>query len=201
MISWRDRINRMSGKTRYVVCRLFLHLGGEEITPLLGTLNEVCREAIAAEGDLDSLGEGLAQICQNLLQITPYWRSAANEGDVFWDEGEAGDYVNELFTDSASRYLSESLLEKSDSGENEPLSLAATQNLVIMITVAYTGETEALETDLAEIEALEDGLKEIVNLHYQGRLEAAQIHFSPAKFGDQLTDEQVLLNFPELIPL
>ena len=39
--------------------------------------------------------------------MSQYWQSAGNEGDVVWDEGEAGDYVNELFTDSAQRYLSE----------------------------------------------------------------------------------------------
>ncbi|MDJ0550256.1 DUF1517 domain-containing protein, partial [Microcystis sp. M49636_WE2] len=41
----------------------------------------------------------------------------------------------------------------------------------------------------------------IINLHYQGRLRAIQVHFSPAQLGDELTNEQLLLNFPELLPL
>ncbi len=53
----------------------------------------------------------------------------------------------------------------------------------------------------ADREALEDGLKSIINLHYQGRLRAIQVHFSPAQLGDELTNEQLLLNFPELLPL
>jgi hypothetical protein len=28
-----------------------------------------------------------------------------------------------------------------------------------------------------------------------------QVHFSPAQLGDQLSDDQVLQNFPELLPL
>jgi uncharacterized membrane protein len=60
---------------------------------------------------------------------------------------------------------------------------------------------ETLETDLSDIEALEAGLKDLINLHYNNRLRALQIHFSPARFGDELTDDQVLENFPELIPL
>lgn len=201
MSSWRDRFNKFSGKTRLVVCRLFIHLAGQEVAPLLGVLNRVAREAMETEGELDGLGEGLVDICQNLLQYNIYWQSAANEGDVFWDEGEAGDYVNELFTDSAQRYLSEPNFSSSVSNEDDRFSLPITRNLIVMITVAYEGEVPELETDLANIDALEAGLKALINLHYQERVRAIQIHFSPAQLGDQLTNDQLLLNFPELIPL
>ena len=191
--------NKLAGKTRYVVCRLILHLAGEEVAPLLGVLNRVATQAVETEGDLEVLGQGLVEICQNLLQLNTYWQAATNEGDVFWDEGEAGDYVNELFTDSAQRYLSEPHLEAVE--EDQTLSLPVSRNLVVMLTIAYTGEIPELETDLANIEALTDGLKAAVDLHYQEKLEAIQVHFSPARLGDELTDEQVLVNFPELIPL
>ena len=199
MSSLGDRFKKFAGRTRYVVCRLFLHLYGQEIAPLIGILNRAGREAIDSEGDLEVMGEGLVEICQNLLQMNLYWFSVANEGDIFWSEGEAGDYVNELFTDSAARYLSESV--SGEVGENEPLTLPVTDNLVVMITIAFEGESAALETSLADREALEDGLKSIINLHYQGRLRAIQVHFSPAQLGDELTNEQLLLNFPELLPL
>ena len=191
--------NKFIGKTRYVVCRLFIHLAGEEVAPLLGVLNNAARNAIASEGDMEIIGEDLVTICQNLLQLNTYWQSAANEGDAFWEEEEAGDYVNELFTDSAQRYLSQTNLESIE--EDQPLSLPITSNLIVMLTVAFSGEVPELETDLANLEALEDGLKALINLHYQERLEAVQIHFSPAQLGDELTSEQILLNFPELIPL
>ncbi len=200
MSSWGDRFNKLTGKNRYVVCRLFIHLAGEEVAPLLGVLNRAAREAVEADGDLEVLGEGLVDICQNLLQMNVYWQSAANEGDVFWDEGEAGDYVTELFTDSAGRYLSEPDFSK-PLAEDEPLSLPVTRNLVVMIAVAFEGEADELETNLASMEALEDGLKALINLHYQGRLQAIQVHFSPAQLGDELTNDQLLLNFSELIPL
>ncbi|NEQ84735.1 MAG: DUF1517 domain-containing protein, partial [Moorea sp. SIO2I5] len=57
------------------------------------------------------------------------------------------------------------------------------------------------ETNLASVEYLEAGLKALINLHYQESLQAIQVHFSPAQLGDELTDEQILLNFPELVPL
>jgi hypothetical protein len=200
MSSWRDRLNKLTGKTRYVVCRIFVHLAGDEVAPILGVLNRKAQDAIESEGDLAVLGEGLLEISQNLLQMNLYWQSAANEGDVFWNEGEAGDYVTELFTDSAQRYLSEPNFDET-SASDEPLSFPVTRNVVVMIVVASYGEVPELETNLADREALEDGLKALINLHYQNRLQAIQVHFSPARFGDELTNEQLLINFPELIPL
>ena len=199
MTSWRDRISKFSGKTRFVVSRIFIHLAGEDIAPMLGVLNRVAREAIDSDGDMEILGEGLVSVCQSLLEMSEYWQSAGNEGDIVWDEGEAGDYVNELFTDSAQRYLSG--MEIEEAADDEPLSLPATRNLVIMLTVAFEGESPDLENDLANVEALEYGLKALINLHYQEKLRAIQIHFSPARLGDELDGEQLLLNFPELIPL
>ncbi|MFM7383516.1 MAG: DUF1517 domain-containing protein [Microcystaceae cyanobacterium] len=194
-----DRWNQMTGKTRYVVSRIFIHLRGQEIAPLLGVLNQAGREAIESDGDLAVVGEALVNICQALLQNKVYWESAANEGEVFWKEGEAGDYVNELFTDSAQRYLSD--IGGQNGNGREPLTVPITSHLVVMITVAFTGEVPDLETNLADREALEYGLKAMINLHYQERLEAIQVHFSPAQLGHELTAEQVLLNFPELVPL
>ena len=199
MTSWRDRISKFSGKTRFVVSRIFIHLAGEDVAPMLGVLNRVAREAIDSDGDLDVLGEGLVSVAQSLLEMTEYWQSAGNEGDVVWDEGEAGDYVNELFTDSAQRYLSGIETETAD--DDEPLSLPPTRNLVIMLTIAAEGESPDLENNLADIEALEYGLKALINLHYQEKLRAIQIHFSPARLGDELDEEQLISNFPELIPL
>lgn len=200
MTSWRDRISQFSGKTRFVVSRIFIHMAGAEIAPMLGTLNRVARESVEADGDLGVLGEGLVSLVQELLQMSEYWQSVGNEGDVFWDEGEAGDYVNELFTDSAQRYLSG--VDTAESvADDEPLSLPVTRNLVIMLVVAFEGESPDLENNLADVEALEYGLKALINLHYQEKLRAIQIHFSPARLGDELDGEQLLLNFPELIPL
>ncbi|NMG06529.1 DUF1517 domain-containing protein [Brasilonema sp. UFV-L1] len=196
----RDTFNKMMGKTRYVVCRIMLHLGGSEVAPILGVLNRAAREAIDTEGDIETLGEGLVEICQTLLQYDEYWLSAANEGDVFWSEGEAGDYVNELFTDSAQRYLSEPDFG-SDSAYDQPLSIPVTRNVVVMITVAYEGEVPDLETDLTNMNALKEGFKALINLHYKHKLRAIQVHFSPARLGDELTNDQLLQFYPELIPL
>ncbi len=201
MNSWRDRINQFSGRTRYVVCRVFLHLAGDQVAPLLGVLNQAALTADEAEGDMQALGEELVMVCQTLLQSEVYWQSAANEGDAFWDEGEAGNFVNELFTDSAQRYLSQPDLSVAASQTTDPLVVPITRNIIVMLTVAYEGEAPELEADLSNMDALKAGFKALVNLHYQNSLRAVQIHFSPAQLGDELTPDQILVNFPELIPL
>ncbi|MBD2329022.1 DUF1517 domain-containing protein [Alkalinema sp. FACHB-956] len=199
MNSWHDRFNSLTGRDRLVVCRLFIHFKGQEVTPLLGVLNQAGRNAAFAEGDLATLGSGLIQICQSLLQHQTYWYAAANEGDVFWSEGEAEQLVNELFMDSAQRYLSD--LPPEEPAADTPLSLPISHNLVVMITVAFEGEDPHLETDLADLNALKQGLLSLTNLVEQNRLRAIQVHFSPAQMGDELTEDQVLQQFPELIPL
>jgi len=149
MGGWRDRVEKFRGRTRFVVLRLMLHLSGEEAPPQLGLFNRVAQKAMDAEGDLQVMGEGLVEICESLLRIPSSWQAAANEGDLFWQEGEAGDYVNELFTDSAQRYLSD-VVGDGNSNPDAPLALPVTRNVVLMLTVAYTGEMETLETDLTE---------------------------------------------------
>jgi hypothetical protein len=178
-----------------------VHLAGSEVAPLLGVLNHAARQAIEAEGDLEALGEGLAEICQSLLQHDIYWKSVANEGDVFFDEGEAGDYVTELFTDSAQRYGSAVYGNDPEDSPDDAFSLPITQNLVVMLTIACEGDVPALETDLGSMSALTAGLKAMINLHYQGILRAVQVHFSPAQIGDELTSDQLLMHYPELVPL
>lgn len=200
MSSLGDRFNQMTGKTRFVVFRLFLHLAGKEVAPLLGVLNSSTRQALEADGELEVFGAGLGEICQSLLQYDIYWQSAANEGNVFWDEGEAGDFVEELFTDSAQRYHSGTEVAGLGSA-NDVLSLPITENLIVMLVVAYEGEIPALETDLSDIDTLRTALKALANLPYQDRLRALQIHFSPAQLGDELTSDQLLLHYPELLPL
>ncbi len=195
-----DRFNEFMGKTRFVVSRVFLHLQGNEVAPILGILNENARNAVDSDGDMEIMGECLVNITETLLQYKNYWQSAGNEGDVFWQEEDAGDFFTELFTDSAGRYLSQPYLEE-EVEENTPLSLPVTDNLVVMITVAFEGENPDIETDLADTEALTYALKALININYQDKYRAIGIHFSPARLGEVLTSDQTLINFPELIPL
>jgi len=157
--------------------------------------------AVDTDGDMEVMGECLVNTCEGILQDKTYWQSASNEGDVFWNEADAGDFVTELFTDSGQRYLSQPDFEEEEVAENTPLSLPVTDNIIVMIIVAFEGELSELETDLADMEALTDALKALINLNYKQNYRAIAIHFSPARLGERLTSDQIIINFPELIPL
>ena len=70
-----------------------------------------------------------------------------------------------------------------------------------MITTVFEGEVPQIETDLTNIEAMTEALKVLIKLHNQEKLRGIQIHFSPARLGEELNNEQLLVNFSELIPL
>jgi uncharacterized membrane protein len=199
MNAWNDRLNKLTGKTRFVVSRIFIHLKGPDVPPLLGVLNRAAQDAIDNDGDLYILGQSLTEICENLLQRESSWMSASNEGDAVWSEEEASEYLNELFTDSTSRYLSE--VEDGTDRDADALKIPMTTNLVIMLTIACEGEVPQLETDLADVSALRQALKQLIALQTQSRFRAIQLNFSPDQIGYVLTDDHLMQQFPELIPL
>ena len=200
MSSWTDRFNSLTGKRRIVVVRLFIVLIGAESTTLLGVLNRAAQDAIESDGELAIMGESLVEICESLLQRETNWSSVHNEGDVFWSEEEASDYLNELFTDASRRYLSETD-QPSPQDLGQPLTLPITPNVVVMLTLALEGEAPDLEADLSNVEALRRGLAQICILQAQQRLRAIQVNYSPDQMGYVLTDDHLMQQFPELIPL
>jgi uncharacterized membrane protein len=197
-----DSFRALASRVQITVCRIILHLADREVAPLLGILSAKAREAAEAGENLDVIGAGLSEICHSLLQADLYWLSATNESNTFWNEDEAADYVDELFTDSTQRYLSEIIISSQvDYTEDEFLTIPITENLVVMITVAFEGRVKTLETELTEPQTLRMGLIALINLHHQRRLRAIQVHFLPTQFGEELALDHVLLNFPELLPL
>lgn len=201
MNTWNDRLNKLTGKTRFIVSRILIHLKGPDVPTLLGVMNRAAQNAIDSDGDLYVLGQSLVEICENLLQRESSWLAASNEGEVLWSEEEASEYLNELFTDSTSRYLSDVGEETDALGDSEALKIPMTSNLVVMITIACEGEIPQLEADLADISALKQALSQLCALPSQDRLRAIQLNFSPDQIGYVLTDDHVLQQFPELIPL
>ncbi len=69
MSSLGDRFKKFAGKTRYVVCRLFLHLYGQEVAPLIG---------IPASWFLPGLLRGIEGLSQPVLSADVLIEPTAN---------------------------------------------------------------------------------------------------------------------------
>jgi Protein of unknown function (DUF1517) len=184
-----------SKKKRYGVTNVFVALDQAAFSRVL----DVCARAedeIAAGGeDFAIASAAVAKVAGFLLDATDHATHAAVFGEQFRDEGEAGAFGQECFTELSTRYLS-----GPDGGE-ATRALPGEKRAVVMLTVAYAGERPALEEPPGSVLALQAALRDILALHHANGLLLAHIHHAPAHPDDKLTDEQLLVHYPELLSL
>ncbi len=143
----------------------------------------------------------VAGVARVLLDHQDSWSHAAAGGDVYDDEGGAAGQVADVYADLAGRYLA------GEHGEDGTLKKSAGDDTsrehrcVIMLTVAYPGESDDIERELNDRNDLVAMLEGITRLHERDALLAAHVHSAPAHPEDRLTDEQMLVCFPELNPI
>lgn len=184
-----------SKKKRYVVSNVFVALDQAAFARAL----DVCaraEEEIATDGeDFAAASAAVAKVAGFLLDATDHATHAAVFGEQFKDEGDAGAYGQQCFTELSTRYLA-----GPDGGE-ATRALPGEKRAVVMLTVAYEGERPALEEPPGSVLALQAVLKDILALHHANALLLAHIHHAPAHTQDKLTDEQLLAHYPELLSL
>ena len=186
-------------KKRFVVTNLFVAVDASAFVPLLTMCARAEQRIVASDGNFEVATEQVAKIAGGLIDQREHWTHAALFGDVVDDEGQADAVAQEAFADLSTRYLS--------AGDEDARPDAAVEvnpgerRAVAMLTVAFEGEEAVLEHDVENVVLLEESLQRIVALHHQGRLLVAHIHHAPAHPEDKLTDEQLLVNYPELMTL
>lgn len=181
---------------RHVVTNLFVAL--DTFAPVLDECARSERRIVESDGDFDVASEELARIAGTLLDLRPKWTHAALFGEVLKSADDADAVAQECFADLSTRYLSG---PDGTSDAHQVDVQPGERRAVVMLTLAYQGEEPALERDVADAVGLEEALRAIVSLHHRGRLLVAHIHHAPAHPEDRLTDEQMLVNYPELMSL
>ena len=131
-----------------------------------------------------------------MLDRLPNLTHAACFGEAYDDEGDAEAAGQSAFADLSTRYLAAA----DDAGAHTE-AMPGERRAVVMLTIAYQGEEPLLECDLSNVVDVENALKTVIELHHQGRLLLAHVHHAPAHPEDKLTDEQLLVNYPELLTL
>lgn len=183
-------------RKRYVVTNVFVALDEAAFGPILELCGEAQRRIVANADDFAVATAELARVAGAILDRRDHLTHAACFGEVYDDEGDAEAAGQSAFADLSTRYLS-----AADDGGPATEAMPGERRAVVMLTIAYEGEERALEGDLGSVVDVENALKAIIELHHQGRLLLAHVHHAPAHPEDKLTDEQLLVNYPELLTL
>jgi hypothetical protein len=183
-------------KERYVVTRITLNYG-TDCNDLLGLCNSLKNITDPKEFSIK-----VSQVLYELSTRTPL--KVSNTGDVF-ESFEAADQDFDSLV-SKCRQTFYSPIEVTDDTKppidtEVPKNFGKSENIIIDIVVLYEGELSAVENDLSlSAKGLESALSELSEAAEIGRVKAAAAFTLPLA-GDDLTEDQVLINFPELLPL
>ncbi len=186
--------------SRHVVVTVMVAVGGEAFVP---AIVRVTRAAQRIAGDDDrgvdtfaATSQALADTARLLLDHEMNWDSAALGGDVFDSEDDASAQVAEVYADVSGRYRSSATDNDLDKVAGDDTSRE--RRAVVMLTACYQGEDTDVERELNDRLDLARVLRGVIALHERDALLAAHIHVAPAHVDDRLTDEQLLMLFPEL---
>jgi len=112
----------MTGRTRFAVCRLFLHLAGSDVTAFRSLKS--CGAAVLTPG---RTRRNLRAFC-NTMNIT----ICRQRRDIL-GRRRSGRLFQQLVTDPAQRYLSEPDLSVPNSGFDQLCRYPVTRNVVVMM--------------------------------------------------------------------
>lgn len=182
-------------RKRFVVTNLFVAVDAAAFAPTLALCQDAQKRIVEHADDFALACTELARVAGAVLDRSAHLTHAACFGEVFDDEGDAEAAGQSAFADLSTRYLA------ADDAGAPSEALPGERRAVVMLTIAYQGEEPALEGDLGSVIDVEDALKAVIALHHQERLLLAHVHHAPAHPEDKLTDEQLLVNYPELLSL
>lgn len=191
------RMGLFSRKKRTVVTNLFVALDESAFASMLALCAEAEARIAAGGEDFSVASAEVARVAGALLDRLDSASHAAVFGEEFTDEDEAGAYGQQCFAELSTRYLAGPDDERAAPTE----ALPGERRVVVMLTVAYQGQYDALESPPGSVLELKDALITVVALHHRDALLLAHLHHAPAHPEDKLTDEQMLANYPELLSL
>lgn len=184
-------------RKRFVVATILVGLEDPGRRRVFDVVSGAMQRIVESDGEFEVASEAIAQVAQVLLEYESAWTYSANWGEVFSKEEDAARYGEDSFADCSGRYLSDT----DGSGEDEEPVEEHGGVSVVMLTIAYEGETPQLEKTLATKQELADGLAAIVALHRREQLLLAHVHQSPGTIDETLTEDQMTVNYPEMMSL
>ena len=185
--------------SRHVVATVLVAVDGEAFVPAIVKVTRAAQRIAADEGrgadTFAGASQALADTARVLLDHEVNWDSAALGGDVFDSEEDASAQVAEVYADLSGRYSAGADDEMS---KDDADGTSRERRAVVMLTACYQGQDDDIERELNDRLDVARVLRGLIALHERDALLAAQIHVAPAHVDDRLTDEQLLVLFPEL---
>lgn len=193
-------------KDRWAVATVMIGLDGQEVRAFQDLMKDATRRIVASDGDFDVAAEELVRVAEALLEHSESWSEVANWGEAFTGEEDASAYGDEVFAELSGRYLSSGGLggdsaPKGDRDQARDHLLGKGAHLVVSLTAGYHGDVPQVEKPLSTREDLSNALVAMIALQRKGQLELAHLHYAPADPDEVLTDDQLLVNYPELVTL
>ncbi|MCK6551902.1 DUF1517 domain-containing protein [Myxococcota bacterium] len=192
-------------RKRHTVSTIIVVLDADDARTAFSALSEATDHIARSDGDHAVASEAVADVAGFLLEHRAAWTHVANWGEVFRREEEAAEYGDEVFAECASRYVSSRSAGAPREDDSRLRDLGAPRRgphpIVVMVTVGYRGEIPALEKTLATRNDVDAALSAIIALHHRDALDLAALHFAPGHEAEFLTDDQLMMNFPELLPM
>jgi len=186
--------------SRHVVATVLVAVDGDAFVPAIVRVTRAAQRLAADEGrGVDTFAgasQALADTARVLLDHEANWDQAALGGDVFDSEDDASAQVAEVYADLSGRYSSSPGDNDLDKAAGDGTSRE--RRAVVMLTACYQGEDADVERELNDRLDLARVLRGLIALHERDALLAAHIHVAPAHVDDRLTEEQLLMLFPEL---
>jgi len=186
--------------SRHVVATVLVAVDGDAFVPAIVKVTRAAQRLAADDGrGVDTFAgasQALADTARVLLDHEANWDQAALGGDVFDSEDDASAQVAEVYADLSGRYSSSPADNDLDKAAGDDTSRE--RRAVVMLTACYQGEDADVERELNDRLDLARVLRGLIALHERDALLAAHIHVAPAHVDDRLTDEQLLMLFPEL---
>jgi Protein of unknown function (DUF1517) len=147
--------------------------------------------------DATAPDEIVLDVVEKLLYRQSDLVACCNEGDAGMMEGEAVAFWESLDRAGRSTYVSMA----GAPSDTAPDALTPTENIVVIIVVLFYGHQPEVETAIASVESLSAALNALRGIANREGILSAVVHRLPAAAGHNLSGDQVLINFPNLIKI
>lgn len=180
---------------KYVTAEISISFLGDT-SALYPFLHNFADQVIDNDGDMAIIAQQLPLLCHALLDHSMLFHGVSNCGDVWNSEESASAALSKLYEEESAKYA---VIDQ------VPETQVKSDWLVVSLSFCYErGRTpaEAIECEIKSVEGTVDAFKQLSSISSTtDSLRAFNLHWSPSTVDDNLSDDQIIEYYPNLITL